>query len=151
MEQEQPLVEPVVELLCVETGGRLRVRIASAGYLPRANCQFPKGLRAAGLRLVVPARAVRLVSPSGSRKAFYRIDGRDVRALEDVPSLEHPVFRAGTEDGLCAVCLTEPLARLVVPCGHLCLCEACAARGIGARCIICRGPCADTVHCADVE
>ena len=145
-----------VELLCVQEGGRLRVRISTPGYLARANCQFPRALRAPGRRIVVPARAVQLIVPARGRNAFYRVDGRAARVLGDdqqqrQPSHTGPVFAAGTEDGLCAVCLTEPLACLVAPCGHLCLCEGCAGRGIGPRCIICRGPCAGLVHSSQVD
>jgi hypothetical protein len=148
--------EQFVDLLCLQDGGRLRVRITSLGYLTSANCQFPKALRAAGRRLRVPASAVQLVAPTPRRKAFYRVDGRSAQDVGDKGNANKShhvgaIFAAGTEDGLCSVCLTEPLACLVVPCGHLCLCEGCAARGIGRRCIICRGASEGIVHSSEVD
>ncbi len=52
--------------------------------------------------------------------------------------------RARVDDGgVCVACYAEPPRVALVPCGHLCLCRACAKavgeRDAGAPCPVCRG------------
>lgn len=39
---------------------------------------------------------------------------------------------------LCVVCLDAPRTHALVPCGHMCLCEACTTTPVGKKCPICR-------------
>jgi predicted DNA-binding WGR domain protein len=64
-----------VVLECVDQGGRLRVRVVSPGYHDW-NVQFPKEIRQAGARYVVPE-----LRPS-NRGDFYRTVG-EIRKLVD--------------------------------------------------------------------
>ncbi len=59
---------------CFEDGGKLRVRVASAGYEKDWHCQFPKALREKGARFVVDE-----VRPS-AKGGFYRVFG-EIRKL----------------------------------------------------------------------
>ncbi|MCF4967032.1 vWA domain-containing protein [Nostoc sp. CMAA1605] len=59
-----------VELQCVREGGKLRVKVLSAGYDASKNVQFPRAIRAEGARYVV--EGVEL-STDGS---FYRVTGQ---------------------------------------------------------------------------
>lgn len=43
------------------------------------------------------------------------------------------------EDQLCVVCRTNPREIILLPCGHVCLCEDCSD-GIQSDCPVCRGP-----------
>ncbi|XP_076755023.1 mitochondrial E3 ubiquitin protein ligase 1 [Xylocopa sonorina] len=43
------------------------------------------------------------------------------------------------EDQLCVVCRTNPREIILLPCGHVCLCEDCSV-GITSDCPICRAP-----------
>jgi Ca-activated chloride channel family protein len=63
-----------VELECVREGGKLRVRVVSAGYDPDRNVQFPRNIREEGVHYVVEA-----VQPSADG-TFYRTTGK-VRRL----------------------------------------------------------------------
>ncbi|MFD9125835.1 PQQ-binding-like beta-propeller repeat protein [Kitasatospora sp. NPDC059571] len=63
-----------VEVECVQEGGRMRVRVVSAGYDPSWRVQFPKDIRIAGSRYLVAE-----VLESG-RGGFYRARG-DIRRL----------------------------------------------------------------------
>jgi hypothetical protein len=51
-------------------------------------------------------------------------------------------LEAERESRLCVVCLDAPKARLLAPCGHACVCGACAdalaARPGGGLCPVCR-------------
>jgi hypothetical protein len=60
---------------CISDGGKLRVRVASPGYHPDWNVQFPRNLRQEGTRYVVDA--VRESAQGG----YYRAHG-DIRKLE---------------------------------------------------------------------
>jgi hypothetical protein len=46
-----------------------------------------------------------------------------------------------TSDGMCAVCLDEPITHIFVPCGHCCVCGPCGAAVMAAnqQCPNCRG------------
>lgn len=65
-----------VVLECYEEGGKLRMRVASAGYNRDWNVQFPRNLRVKGARFVVDE-----VRPS-ARGGFYRAYG-NIRRLEN--------------------------------------------------------------------
>ena len=45
----------------------------------------------------------------------------------------------GAEETLCVVCMDAPKNRVVLPCMHMCVCEACAQL-LRDRCPVCRGP-----------
>lgn len=131
-----------VYLVCLKEGSRLRVRITTPGYLSTANCQFPRALRVEGRMFKVSPSAVHLAAgPRG--KYFYRVNGpvevlgasseAEVATPQTV-SLEH-VYDDG---GDCVVCLDAPKTRIMVPCGHFCLCDACNAQLRKRACPICR-------------
>jgi hypothetical protein len=50
-----------------------------------------------------------------------------------------PAPHLDAEETLCVVCMDAPKNHLVLPCKHLCVCEACA-RLLHNRCPVCRGP-----------
>jgi ankyrin repeat protein len=43
------------------------------------------------------------------------------------------------EETMCVVCMDAPKNRVVLPCMHMCVCEACAQR-LSDHCPVCRGP-----------
>ena len=46
---------------------------------------------------------------------------------------------AAPEETMCVVCMDAPKNRVVLPCMHMCVCEACAQL-LRDRCPVCRGP-----------
>jgi hypothetical protein len=54
----------------------------------------------------------------------------------------------GAEETQCVVCFDAPKDHLVLPCKHLCVCEACAEQLTKMRtptCPVCRGPIRETM------
>lgn len=101
----------LVNLICIKEGSKLRVRITSPGYLPTANCQFPRNLRIEGRRFRVPAENIKLIK--SSNKWFYSIK-KGITVVEEAEILENsnnskyggPVF----EDEAvmeCNICMCE--------------------------------------------
>jgi hypothetical protein len=43
------------------------------------------------------------------------------------------------EETMCVVCMDAAKTHIVLPCGHMCVCEACAQL-LRDRCPVCRGP-----------
>ena len=128
-----------VNLACIKEGSRLRVRITSPGYLNTANCQFPRAIRAVGAKYAVPASAVTLASgPAG--KYFYRIKKSEITILKEKPVSVKKIFEEGGEE--CVICMVNHYDRVIVPCGHFCLCVTCVTvlqRSSDPRCPMCRG------------
>lgn len=143
-----------VYLKCVKVGSKLRVRITTPGYLSDANCQFPRSLRAEGRIFKVWPREVSLAAgPRG--KYFYRVRG----AITIVTDDEDAIGAAATvaldhvydDGGECVVCLEAPKTRIMVPCGHFCMCDECNAQLRKRECPMCRTAIALTVAPDQVE
>ena len=47
-------------------------------------------------------------------------------------------FSIDNENQLCVVCIDSPRSHILVPCGHVCLCAACAEREVWDECPVCR-------------
>jgi Ca-activated chloride channel family protein len=67
--------EAGVELVCVREGGKLRMRVVTAGYNPDFNVQFPRSIREEGVHYVAEGLET---SSDGS---FYRVRGQ-IRRLK---------------------------------------------------------------------
>jgi hypothetical protein len=60
------------------------------------------------------------------------------------PAAPHP----DAEETMCVVCFDAPKEYAIVPCGHQCVCEACAEQLTKTRtpmCPVCRGPIRETM------
>jgi len=60
------------------------------------------------------------------------VDSPEATLLEPIPSSD------GRIAALCTVCCSEPLDTVLLPCKHLCICQACANKI--SRCPLCRTP-----------
>lgn len=137
-----------VELYCIKVGSKLRVRIATSGYLRTANCQFPRDLRVDGRRYAVEPRDIQLVTTRG--KYFYAVKNKKgIRIVNDGEVIEKPKVHVdkiytdeSTED--CLVCMEKEKEIIFSPCGHLYVCSNCV-KDI-KQCPICRGQIAGTIH-----
>ncbi|TMW68344.1 hypothetical protein Poli38472_005812 [Pythium oligandrum] len=157
-----------VLLRCIRQGSKLRVHIASPGYLSTANCQFPRAIREEGRSYLVPASSIR-VGNSKNGVYFYRISqpitivggeatpavssaapvdatpvsGRRPKKRKQAPQpvvTDKPakVFDV-EEEPECVVCLEAKKERICVPCGHYCMCAGCVQLLVTPKkCPMCR-------------
>jgi hypothetical protein len=74
-------------------------------------------------------------------------DENTVNSSATNPAAHHHSSARGEEAEallLCSICMDAPKTRACVPCGHVCVCEACAAPL--KRCPICRVTCTDIMR-----
>lgn len=129
-----------VILQCVKEHGKLRVKIISNGYNRNANCQFPKNIRQENRKYKVPAYAIKVVQ-RGADKFFYNVNKANIKIIdtEDVESIEDAMQNLNIyEVSDCCICLEEKSEMVMVPCGHLCLCNACSSAFKEQKCPMCR-------------
>lgn len=85
-----------------------------------------------------------LLAIIGSKLYKKKKQEREERRLKDMLEKSRRERRAKirpknlNEDQLCVVCVTNPKEVIVLPCGHVCLCEDCSAQ-IQTKCPVCRG------------
>ena len=136
-----------VLLRCVLEGKKVRVRFEAYvdehgvkhhnAYWSTLNCQFPRRLRVAGRRFAVDALDVSL-STSAKSAPFYHVRTRNLHVLSD------PEVDTVHREAECVACMDRPPSKVLVPCGHLCLCAACfetleeQSRCERVRCPLCR-------------
>jgi hypothetical protein len=137
-----------VTLVCVKEGSKLRVRILTPGYYTRANCQFPRDIRVDGRQYSVPRSDVAIAVGKGGMY-FYRIGFKHIKILDGEASAlaaggKINVAKVFKVDEECVVCMSSPVQKILVPCGHMCMCAACDAlmksqASLGKYiCMICR-------------
>ncbi len=72
----------------------------------------------------------------------------DVGIVDDNRKLPTRVFEDETEPD-CCICLYEPKALIIVPCGHFCICRGCClklkASFGGNKCPLCRNEITSTI------
>jgi C3HC4-type zinc finger (RING finger) protein len=124
----------IVKLICVKDKSKLRVRIVSPGYLPEANCQFPRDLRAEGRNFHVDAENIKLVKTAG--KWFYSIK-KGINIVENDAPVNLQIFE---DDAVieCNICFAENKDTVFDPCGHYYTCGKCSS--LVHECPICRTP-----------
>ena len=132
----------MVTLQCVKVKNRLRVRIVSDGYCPWANCSFPRSLRVESKKYQVPFFGVTTVERS-SGNFFYRISASHIHDyIEEKKETVDKVFDVAE----CCICLDAHPQMVIVPCGHLCLCQECSQKLTNKKCPLCRTQFSNIVH-----
>lgn len=138
-----------VQLYCVKSGSKLRVRVSSEGYLRNANCQFPRDLRVNGRHYEVDATDISLITTRG--KYFYAVKNRNAIRVIDSSAVTSTftsttsvssgkgkkpdqVFTDETMED-CIVCMEKP-KEIVFNCGHFYACAGCSSEM--KQCPICR-------------
>lgn len=147
-----------VRFQCIKVGSKLRVRIISAGYLPNANCQFPRAIRTEGYEYLAPSDHVTLVRTGSGGKYFYRVKKNKIVTCNDIRESDgyedHKItlnaIYGDEEENECLVCMDADKTTVFSPCGHYCCCQSCARiiEGNAGTCPLCR---AKIILCVDRE
>ena len=124
----------IVYLKCVKEGGKLRVKIASSGYLHDANCQFPRDIRKEGVTYTIPSQYITLCKRSN--KWFYQCNHRQQITIinENSPQAESKVDLSqikifeDTESLECVICYADKKEIVFDPCGHFYTCVSCSQK-----------------------
>jgi hypothetical protein len=130
------IMTDTVELVCVNDKNRLRVRIISPGYLPNANCQFPRQIRQAGRKFRVQVSDIQLITRCN--QWFYSVRrGAHIEVVNDQPPESQEqlaaqlkdlkVYEDATTDD-CVICSVNKKNKVFVPCGHYYTCDTCASK-----------------------
>jgi len=132
------LSAPALRLLAVRCAGRVRLSGGAGAALSVA-----RGAEGEQEARLLGGGALLLPPQCPSYAAFaarlLRALGLGEGAVGMLPS--EPVADAGAPPPAdCAVCLSAPPDTALLPCGHLCMCGACAARVMAStrRCPLCR-------------
>jgi E3 ubiquitin-protein ligase MUL1 len=99
----------------------------------------------AALALSVQSDLLRVRSDA-RRVQSDRLRVQQMQARLGVPPAA-PAPHPDAEETMCVVCFDAPKDHLVLPCKHLCVCEACAEQLTKTRtpmCPVCRGPIRET-------
>jgi hypothetical protein len=94
------------------------------------------------LRLEEEMTALTLSARSGALRM------QQVQAQLGVSPAAPALQAAADEENMCVVCFDAPKDHIIVPCGHQCVCEACAEQLTNTRtpmCPVCRGPIIQTM------
>jgi hypothetical protein len=88
---------------------------------------------AAALTLSMQSDALRM------QRNALRLQQVQSRLGSSVAPPAAPASHPDAEETMCVVCMDAPKNRVVLPCMHMCVCEACAQL-LRDRCPVCRGP-----------
>ena len=122
-----------VELICIEEGRKLRVRIITNGYLKSTNVQFPRDLRVVGRKFKVNKNDIKLITTRG--KYFYSVK-KNITILDEIINLNNLHIYEDCETTECVICLCNEKNIIFNPCGHYYCCVECSNRI--DKCPICR-------------
>ena len=130
----------LVQLVCIEEGSKLRVRIVSDGYIKTANCQFLREIRMKGRQYLVNPIHIRLITRRG--KWFYSIQNKNaIQIVSEGFTIEKTLDIKNIkiyEDDIveCGICMDKEKQIVFYPCGHYYCCSGCSQRV--KLCPICR-------------
>lgn len=131
----------MVRLKCVREGAKLRVRIISPGYLPRANVQCSRAMRIEGRTFLAHPTDIRI---NQTHKPFYSCKKMVVEESGTVSSSSfaapmlpssaaanclhiHNLYDCSDSEE-CVICMVNEKSVVIGPCGHYFACADCAQR-----------------------
>jgi hypothetical protein len=133
---------------------RTMVEQAKAEQAERARAAAEEAEAAAAVKAAAAAEAVaeRLQLEEAAAALAVRMQNDALRLQEmhaqlGVPPAV-PAPHPDAEETMCVVCMDAPKEYAIVPCGHQCVCEACAERLTKTRtpkCPVCREPIQQTM------
>jgi hypothetical protein len=125
------------------------------GMVEQARAAEAERARVAAEAAAVKAAAVAVAEAAEAaerlqmeqRLAALALEAQQIQARLGVPPAA-PAHHPDAEETMCVVCFDAPKDHIIVPCGHQCVCEACAEQLTNTRtplCPVCRGPIRETM------
>ena len=114
--------------------------VAAAVAAVAARAQLEEEM--AALALTMEEETLRLQAAT-SAAAANALRMQQMRAQLGVPPAASSLQAAADEEKLCVVCFEAPMDHIIIPCGHQCVCGACAEalkREAHPACPLCREP-----------
>jgi hypothetical protein len=139
--------EPLTALLAEAKG---MVEQARAAEAERARVAAEEEAVKAGVEAVAEAAAAAERLQMEERLAALALEAQQIQARlggSAVPPAA-PAPHPDAEETMCVVCFDAPKDHAIVPCGHICVCEACAEKLTKTRkptCPVCREPIQQTM------
>ena len=124
--------------------------VQATGKLEQARAEQAERARAAAEAEAAEAAAEAVAALERlqlqDRQAALTLELQQVQAQLGVVA---PAPQPEAEEALCVVCMDAPKQYAIMPCRHVCACEACAQRLLDEGtpcCPVCRGPLEDTMR-----
>jgi hypothetical protein len=132
--------------LLAEAKGMIEQAKAEQAERARAAAEEAEAAAAVKAATEAEAAAERLQIEEEMAALTLRLQRAQARVGSSVvpPAAPHP----DAEETMCVVCFDAPNDHAIVPCGHVCVCEACAEQLTKTRtpmCPVCRGPIRETM------
>ena len=129
----------MIEQARAEQAERARVAAEEAEVAAAVKAAAEAKAAAERLRLEEQVATLTLVM----RSAAMQLQAAQAQLGSSVVLPAAPAPDPGAEETLCVVCLDAPKDHIIIPCGHRCVCGACAEKLTKARsalCPFCRTP-----------
>ena len=145
--------EPLAALVAE---ARVMIEQARAEQAERARAAAEKAAAAAAVEVAVAAERARVAAEAEVAEAVKRqlLEERLAALALEVQQVQAELgsgsgtSHSDAEETECVVCFDAPKDHIIVPCGHQCVCEACAELLTNTRtpmCPVCRGPIRETM------
>lgn len=131
-------MDELVELICIKDHGKLRIRIISPGFYSDANVQFPRSIRAEGLKYKVSLGDIKLINTKGKYYYSVKNNTRIIQETNITVPYEGSITMTyeDSETKSCVICMENEKCIIFSPCNHYYCCEECSNRI--SNCPICR-------------
>jgi hypothetical protein len=129
------------KLAALVAEARGMIEQANAEQTERARAAAEEAEAAAAVKAAAAAEATaeRLQAEGEVAALTLRLQEAQQRLGNSVAPPAVPTSQPDAEETMCVVCMDAPNNRVVLPCMHMCVCEACAQL-LRDRCPVCRGP-----------
>ena len=137
-------------LAALVTEARGMIELAKAEQAERARVAAEEAAAAAAVKATAEAAAAveRLRLEEQAVAITLRMQSDALQLQQVHAQMGSSVVPPAAEETMCVLCLDAPKDHIIVPCGHQCVCEACADQLTKTRtptCPVCREPIRETM------
>ena len=128
--------------------------VVGRGVLEQAQTEHSERARAAAAA-EAEAAAAAAAAEAEAAAARVRLEAERAELMLRVQQMDAqlgvvaPAASQLEEEALCVVCMDAPKQHIILPCGHQCVCEACAqqlTQTTSPSCPVCRAPIRETTR-----